>query len=314
MLLPDKKIAEELYDITILGGGVAGLAAAMTAGQLGLRILVLEKTVFGGSVAVLDSVSGYPGIEKIDGWEFTQTMVKQAENVGCRLLDSIEVSDVQKLENNSFEIKCSDGNNFNSRSVIITTGGQPRLLGLENEARFAQRGIHTCAQCAGPRYKETDVVIAGNGTWAVEAALHLLKQRSQVTFITGDAEMSGNASHIDTLLEHKEFRFMAGCHVVNLYGAKFLEEIEVVNLTTGDHERLKSAAVFVYRGIVPDIKIAAAQQDRKGFFLVDENFMTSLTGVFATGRVVYADLPIQVLVGDGSRAALSAAAWLQSAG
>ena len=314
MLLLDKKITEELYDITILGGGVSGLAAAMTAGQLGLRILVLEKTVFGGSAAVLDSVSGYPGIEKIDGWEFTQTMVKQAENVGCRLLDSIEVSDVRKIENNTFEIICSNGNSFSGRSVIITTGGQPRLLGLENEARFAQRGIHTCAQCAGPRYKGRDVVIAGNGSWAVEAALHLLNLGCRVTFITGDKKMSGNVSHIDILLRHKEFRFMAGCHVDKLIGAELLEEIEVVNLTTSEHKRLKADAIFVYRGIVPDIKITAAQQDRKGFFLVNENFMTSLTGVFATGRVVYADLPIQVLVGDGSRAALSADSWLQSAG
>jgi thioredoxin reductase (NADPH) len=314
VLLIDKKITEELYDIIILGGGVAGLSAAMTAGQLGLHILVLEKAVFGGSVAVLDSVSDYPGIEKIDGWELTQTMVKQAENSGCILLDSIEVREVQKSDSNSFEIKCSNGNHFNGRSVIITTGGQPRLLGLENEVRFAQRGIHTCAQCAGPRYKDREVVIAGNGTWAVEAALHLLHLGCRVTFITGDAKMSGNASHIDILLRHKGFCFMSGCHVEKLSGGEFLAEIGVVNLTTSEHKLLKVDAIFVYRGIVPDIKINAVQQDRKGFFLVDENFMTTRTGVFATGRVVFADLPIQVLVGDGSRAALSAAAWLQAVG
>lgn len=312
MLLVDKKITDESYDIVILGGGVAGLAAALTAGQLGLRILVLEKAVFGGAVAVLDSVSGYPGIERIGGWEFTQTMVKQAENVGCKLLDSIEVSDVQNLNNSIFEISCNDGNCFRARSVIITTGGQPRLLGLENEARFSQRGIHTCAQCAGPRYKGKNVVIAGNGTWAVEAALHLVNLGCKVTFITGDKKMSGNAGHIDSVLKHKQFHFMAGCHVEKLKGTEFLEEVEVVDLTTGDYKRIEAAAVFVYRGIVPDIQIAAARQDAKGFFLVDENFMTSLPGVFATGRVVYAELPIQVLVGDGSRTALAAAAWLQS--
>ena len=311
MLLLDKKITEELYDILILGGGVAGLAAAITAGQLGLRILVLEKAVFGGSVAVLETVSGYPGIEKTGGWELTQTMVKQAGHDGCELLDSIEVNDVQKLENNNFEIKSSDGNRFRSQSVIITTGGQPRLLGLENEASFAQRGIHTCAQCAGPRYKDRYVAIAGNGTWAVEAAFHLLNLGCEVAFITGDTEMYGNARLIDKLLSHKQFHFIAGYHIEKLHGAKYLEEIDVVELTTREHRSLDVAAIFVYRGIVPSIKIVAAQQDAKGFFLVDENFMTSLPGVFATGRVVYADLPIQVLVGDGSRAALSAAAWLQ---
>jgi thioredoxin reductase len=146
----------------------------------------------------------------------------------------------------------------------------------------------------------------------VEAALHLLNLGCEVAFITGDTEMYGNARLIDKLLSHKQFHFIAGCHVEKLHGAEYLEEIDVVDSATREHKRQKVAAIFVYRGIVPNIKIVAAQQDAKGFFLVDENFMTSLPGVFATGRVVCADLPIQVLVGDGSRAALFAAAWLQA--
>jgi len=312
MLLLDKKITEELYDIIILGGGVAGLAAAMTAGQLGLRVLVLEKAVFGGSVAVLESVSNYPGIDKIDGWEFTQTMAKQAEDAGARLIDSIEIIDIVESSEKTFELKSSTGNLFRSRSVIITTGGQPRLLGLKNEASFARRGIHTCAQCAGPRYKGKNVAIAGNGSWAVEAALHLLSLGCRITFITGDAKMAGNVFLIAKLLRYEQFYFMGGHHIVELHGSEYLEEIEVIDLKTSEIKRGKVAAVFVYRGIVPDIKIVSAQKNAKGFLLVDENYMTSRPGVFATGRVVYADLPIQVLVGDGSKTALAAAAWLQS--
>jgi len=312
MLLLDRKICEELYDIIVLGGGVAGLAAAMTAGQLGLRVLVLEKAVFGGAVAVLESVSNYPGIEKIGGWEFTQTMAKQATNAGARLIDSIEVIDIVESAENIFTLKSSAGNKFRSRSVIITTGGQPRLLGLENEASFEQRGIHTCAQCSGPRYKGKNVAIAGNGSWAVEAALHLLSLGSRVTFIAGDAKIAGNVFLISKLLHHEHFNFMGGYHIAKLHGSEHLEEIDVIALNTREIKRVKIAAVFVYRGIVPNIKIVSAQQNAKGFLLVDENYMTSLPGIFATGRVVYADLPIQVLVGDGSRTALSVAAWLQS--
>jgi thioredoxin reductase (NADPH) len=310
MLLHDKKITEELYDIIILGGGVAGLAAAITGGQLGFRVLILEKDVFGGSVAVLESVSNYPGIDKIGGWEFTQTMAKQANDVGVRLIDSVEVIDIVESAEKVFELKSSVGNLFRARSVIITTGGQPRLLGLENEASLAQRGIHTCAQCAGPRYKGKNVAIAGNGSWAVEAALYLLGLGCRITFITGDAEMAGNVFLIAKLLSHERFCFMGGYHITKLHGREFLEEIDLVDLQTDEIKRLKVAAVFVYRGIVPNIKIAAAKQNPKGFLLVDENYMTSLPGVFATGRVVYADLPIQVLVGDGSKTALSVAAWL----
>ena len=114
MRLLDRKITDELYDIVVLGGGVAGLAATMTAGQHGLRVLMLEKAVFGGSVAVLETVSDYPGIKNIGGWDLTQTMVKQAENVGCILLDSIEAADVRKTENKVFEVICRDGNRFRS--------------------------------------------------------------------------------------------------------------------------------------------------------------------------------------------------------
>jgi len=312
MKLLDRKITDEIYDIVVLGGGVAGLAAAMTAGQHGLRVLALEKTVFGGSVAVLETVSGYPGIENIGGWELTQTMVEQAEKVGCILLDSIEATDVRKSEDKDFEVICRDGNRFRGRSVIVTTGGNPKLLGLEEESQFARRGIHICAQCAGGRYKDRDVIVAGNGSWAVEASLHLLNLECRVTFITGDPEMTGNARLRDILLGRKGFRFMPGHHVVKLHGDEYLEEIETVNLASGKYERMKAAAVFVYRGIEPDMRLAAVHQDEKGFFKVDENFMTSLPGVFATGRVVYADLPIQVLVGDGSRAALGAASWLET--
>jgi len=287
------------------------LAAAITASQTGLNILVLEKAVFGGSVAVLETVSGYPGIKEIGGWELTQTMVDQASSLGCQMLDSIEANNVRKSTKNKFAIECSDGNHFMSRAVIITTGGQPRMLGFPDESRFAQRGIHTCAQCAGARYKNKVVVIAGNGSLAVEAALHLLSLGCRIIFISGDKEMSGNAPLIKKVLKHQNFRFIGGSHVKKLSGGEYLEEIEVVDLTTREIQRLKTAAVFVYRGIVPDIKIKDAQQDAKGFFLVDKNFMTTLPGVFATGRVVYADLPIQLLVGDGSRAALSAAAWLE---
>ena len=310
----DKNNTEELYDIAILGGGIAGLSAAITGGQLGLGILVLEKTVFGGSVAVLESVSGYPGIEEIGGWELTQTMMRQAAHVGCKLFDSVEVKDVQKSENNTFVIKVSAGNSFRAKAVIISTGGQPRLLGLKDETRFAQRGIHTCAQCAGPRYKGRDVAIAGNGRWEVDAALHLLRLGCGVTFVTGDKKMIGNVFLIDKLLGHEQFHFMGGYHIKKLHGAKNLEGIDLVDLKTNEIKGAEVAAVFVYRTIMPNSGIVAARKNSKGFFVVDENHMTSLPGVFAAGRVVHADLPLQVLVGAGSRAALAAAAWLQEQG
>jgi thioredoxin reductase (NADPH) len=279
-----KKSHEDLYDVVIVGGGVAGLAGAMTAGQLGLQVLLLEKAVLGGSVAVLETVCEYPGIEKTGGWELAQTLVKQARNAGCILHDSIEVTNLQGMKNSGFEI----------------------------QGRFAQHGIHTCAQCAGARYKGRNVAIAGNGSFAVRAALHLVELCCRVFFITGDAKILGDANLIKKLLSHRCFYFMGGSQVTKLLGKEDLQEIDVTDSASGNLQKIKVAAVFVYSGIVPNSGILAVQKDAKGFLQVDENFMTSLPGVFAAGRVVFDDLPIQIMIGDGSRAALSAAVWLQS--
>lgn len=306
----NKKTHEDLYDIIIVGGGVTGLAGAITAGQLGLQVLLLEKTVFGGSIAVLETIYEYPGIAKTGGWELTRTMLKQAKKSGCLLLDSIEVTGLKVTAESRFAIQCLGKEIFQSRSVIVSSGGRPKTLGLKDEARFAQHGIHTCAQCAGARYKGRDVVIAGNGSFAVRAAVHLVELGCRVFFVTADVKISGEYNLIKKLLSREQFHFMGGCHVTKLLGKEFLQEIEVADSAGGNLQKLKVAAVFVYCGIVPNSGFFAAQKDVEGFIKVDNNFMTSLPGVFAAGRVVSGDLPIQVMTGDGSRAALSAAAWL----
>ncbi|MBW2467474.1 MAG: FAD-dependent oxidoreductase [Deltaproteobacteria bacterium] len=302
---------KELYDIIVLGGGLTGLAAALTGGRLGFKTLLLEKAVFGGCVAVLDTVTEYPGIEKTDGWELTQTIVKQAEMLGCRLLDSTEAGDVRESEDNSFEVVCSNGKRFKGRSVIIATGGEPLMLELADEAHFARHGIHTCVQCSGTRYKGETVAIAGNNSWALRAAAHLLKLGCTVLYITGDTELFGDAGIVNNLLNHEQFRFLGGCHVTGLYGKEDLEEILVAGLAGGSFQKIKVSAVFVYRGIKPNSGMVRARKDRKGFLQVDENSMTSIPGIFAAGRVVHPVLPIEVMAGDGSRATLGAAGWLR---
>lgn len=305
------KTTGELYDVIVTGGGVAGLAAAMTAGRLGLQTLLLEATVFGGSVAVLEKLDGYPGIAVTDGWEFTRIMVQQAEAAGCLLLESTEVTAVRPGENSTFEVFCSEKERFRSRSVIICTGGSPRALGLREEERFVRRGIHTCAQCAGDRYKGQDVAVAGNGSFAARAARHLLELGCRVFFITGAAKISADLSLVQELETYEGFYFLGGSHVTSLRGNDFLETVEVTDLASGEPRKLAVAALFTYRTIVPNSDFVAARKDGKGFLKIDKNGMTSLSGVFGAGQVVEPDRPVEIMVGDGSRAALTAAAWIR---
>ncbi len=301
-----------LYDLVILGGGVAGLAAAKTGGQLALRTLLLEKNVLGGSVAVLETVAGYPGIEKQGGWELTQAMVRQAKDAGSDLIDSIEVISVEQSPDRRFIIKTANSGQQQARSVIVCTGGEPLMLELADEVHYARRGIHTCAQCAGARYRGSTVAIAGNSGWAVCAADHLLQLGCTVLYITKDNELRGEASIIKEILKHEKFRFLGGCHVTGLYGEEKLEEILVTSLAGGNYQKIAVSAVFVYRGIKPNSTVVSASKDRKGFLEVDGNSMTSLPGVFAAGRVVEADLPIAAMAEEGSRAAFAAESWLKA--
>lgn len=313
MLISDKRIAGGLYDLVILGGGVAGLAAAKTGGRLGLNTLLLEKNVLGGSVAVLETVAGHPGIEKQGGWELTQAMVRQAKDTGSELIDSIEVKAVEQLPEGNFNVRTGNGDLHHTRSIIVCTGGEPLTLELADEAYYTRRGIHTCAQCAGARYRGTTVAVAGNSGWAVWAADHLLQLGCTVLYITKDNELRGEEAIIKEILKNEQFRFLGSCHVTGLYGKEKLEEILVTSLSGGSYQKIKMSAVFVYRGIKPNSSVVQARYDRKGFLEIDENFMTSLPGVFAAGRVVTADLTITAMEEDGSSAAHSAAAWLQEA-
>ena len=301
-----------MYDLVILGGGVAGLAAAKTGGQRGQQTLLLEKNVFGGSVAVLETVAGYPGIEKQGGWELTQAMVRQAKDAGCELIDSIEVTAVEEQKDENFMVKTANDGQLHARAVIVCTGGEPLMLELADEKFYARRGIHTCAQCAGERYRGTTVAIAGNSGWAVCAADHLLHLGCTVLYITKDNELRGDAAIIKEILEHEQFRFLGGCHVTGLYGKEKLEEILVTSLAGGNYQKIAVSAVFVYRGIKPNSNMVSARKNRKGFLEVDGNCMTSLPGIFAAGRVIEPDLPIAAMAEEGSRAADVAAVWLKA--
>ena len=286
------------------------MAAAQTGGRLGLRTLLLEKDVFGGSVAVLEAISEYPGIERINGWELTQTMVKQAREAGSSLADSMDILAVEESPGGNFVVDTGDAGRLHARSVIVCTGGQPRMLGLVDEEHFAQHGVHTCVQCAGARYADQAVAIAGNSSWAMRAADHLLNLGCTVSYVTGDHQLSGDATIGQNLLENDRFRFLGGCHITGLYGNEYLDEILLTSLDSGNFRKIRVSAIFVYRGIKPNSSLVAARRDRHGFLQVDENFMTSVSGMFAAGRIIQDDLPIHVMIGDGSRAALAAATWL----
>lgn len=306
-----RKIPMTLHDCLIIGGGPAGLAAAMTARRAGLDVLLLEKDIVGGGAAVLASIDNYPGITGIDGWTFTRTMEKQVRDLGVEILESTEAVSVVLNDNATKTVATDSGGKYGVRTVIIATGGAPKLLHVEGEGRLVRRGVHYCAQCAGPAYKKGTVIVCGNGGPALVAADHLIKLAvKKVIFVTEDQQLVGDAFLAAHLIANDRFQFLARTRIRRITGASQVAGVELLGLANNEIRELTVDAIFVYRGIMPRSAFLTVDRDAQGSLQVDRQMQTSMAGVFGAGCVVRPDAQIVIAAGDGARAGLAAAAWV----
>jgi thioredoxin reductase (NADPH) len=304
-----------LHDCLIIGGGPAGLSAAMTARRAGLGVLLFEKDIVGGGPAVLASVDNYPGIAGMDGWTLTRTMEKQVRDLGVEILESTEAVSVLLMDDTTKTVLTDSGGRYGARTVIVATGGAPKKLQVDGEERLVRRGVHYCAQCAGPAYKERTVMVCGNGGPALAAADHLLKLAvKRVIFVTEDKQLVGDAFLADQLAACDRFQFLPRTRVRRLTGAPQLSGVELHALASNEIRELTVDAVFVYRGTVPRSTFLVADRDPQGYLQVDLQMQTSVAGVFGAGSVIRPGELIVIAAGDGARAGLAAAAWVASSG
>lgn len=299
-----------LCDCIIIGGGPAGLSAAIAARRAGIYVLLLEKDIVGGSPAVMASIDNYPGIETIDGWTLTRVMEKQVKKLGAEIRESAEVVGVVPEADGTKTVAMASGWEYRARTVIVASGGEPEKLLVPGEERLARKGVHYCAQCAGPAYKEGTVVVCGNGSRALTAADHLLKQATRVVFITADRQLLGDAILAAKLTADDRFQLLPNTRIHEIRGAAQVEAVEFGPPASGAGRELAVDAVFIYRGLAPRTAILAADKDEQGYLQVDAQLQTSIAGVFGAGSVVRADVEIVIAAGDGARAGLAAAAWI----
>mgnify|MGYP001384185490 CR=1 FL=1 len=299
---------ENVKDLIIVGGGPAGLTAAIYGIRAGLSLVLAEKFSPGGQVVNSYEIENYPGFaEPVEGWELMSRMEEQARRLGTEIING-DIISVDK-SGDIFSVKM-DGAVIESRSVIVAAGASHRKLGVPGEKEFKNRGLTYCATCDGPIFAGKDVAVIGGGNSALDAALQLIKIARKIhiinntTSLGGDQIMRQKVEKADNVVVHNNSR------VLEIIGDKTLKSI---NINKSSHqENIAVEGVFVEIGLIPNSSfIPEVAKNELGEILINSRNETNIPGIFAAGDVTNVpEKQIIIAAGEGSKSALSAFRYL----
>ena len=299
---------ENLYDVVVVGGGPAGLTAALYLARAKYRVLVLEKEQFGGQIAITHEVVNYPGIEKTGGKALTDTMQKQAEAFGAEFMlaeaTSLELSgDIKTVRTSRGDYRCF--------GVLLATGARPRAVGFAGEEEHKGHGVAYCATCDGEFFTGKDIYVIGGGYAAAEESVFLTKFARHVTVLIRKDDFSCAASVADPAKNHEKITVLTNTVMEEVSGENGLTYARYKNTATGEVTEVKSPdgesfGVFVLAGYSPDTGLVkgAVELDGQGYIVTDAAMKTSVDGVYAAGDVCIKPLrQVVTATGDGALAA-----------
>jgi thioredoxin reductase (NADPH) len=304
---------DEMYDLIIVGGGPAGLSAAVYALRATLKTVLVEKGIPGGQVALTDTVENYPGIEEIAGMELCQKFLNHAKAYGLEVIQQETVAVEPGIEYHS--VRMSNGEVLRSHAVMLATGGSPRKLAVPGENEYSGKGVSYCATCDGFFYRDKIVVVVGGGDTAVEEALYLAKIAEKVYLVHRRDEL--RASRI------LQQRVMSECKIEVFWNtvvtaikadSQGVSAVDLKNIQTGVQRELPAYGVFIFVGFFPNNQLVPAgiKKSAEGYVVTDEKCETSIPGIYVVGdlREKYAK-QIVLAAADGCTAALAAAHYVE---
>lgn len=295
-----------MYDVIIIGGGPAGLAAGIYASRARLKTVILEKLLPGGQAAVTDFIENYPGYpEGIRGPELTAKMQEQAEKFGCEIKsDEVVAVDVKAKQVTA----ASDV--YEGKAFIIATGADPRNLNVPGEKDLTGRGISFCATCDGALFSGRTVAVVGGGDSAVKEALFLTKFAAKVYVIHRRRELRAEKIIQEKAFENAKIEFIWDAVVTEILGETRVQKVKVKNVKIKEESELALDGLFIYIGRVPNTSLFDVEKDN-GYIVTDENMRTSVEGVFAAGDCRKKQhMQVATAVGDGAAAAMSAEEYI----
>lgn len=299
-----------IYDIIIIGGGPAGLSAAIYVSRALKKTLIIEKSVFGGQITQASKVENYPGFEEISGIDLGEKMADQAKKLGVENVYG-EVTQIKKNKEN-FTVTVGQ-KEYLGKVVIYATGASPRKLHVDNEAKLLGSGISYCATCDGAFFKGKTVCVIGGGNTAIDDALYLANLCKKVYVIHRRDSFRGEPVKVTLLKEKENVEFILNATVKSVDGENFVESITL--LENMQERKIKVDGVFVAIGNVPNTKLLEdfVPLTPNGYIITNYDLETSVTGFYAAGDVREKKVrQLTTATNDGTIAAIMACEYLNT--
>ncbi len=303
---------KEAVDLAVLGGGPAGLTAVIYARRAGLKTLLIEKMVLGGTASTAFQIDNFPGFpEGISGMELAQRLSSQADKLGNNIIWGNATA--LKSKNKHFEITI-DGKTIQAKAVILATGSESKRLDVPGEEKLRGRGISYCATCDGPFYKDKNIAVVGGGNGAIEEALFLTRFAKKISIIHRRDELRADKILADRAKADPKIYFFWHSAVQEIKGENKVESISIKDVQNDKTLNVSIDGIFVYIGSRPNSSIAKdlIKIDKNGFIVTDNNLQSSVAGIFAAGDVRQKSLrQIVTAAADGAIAAESARKYIE---
>jgi thioredoxin reductase (NADPH) len=308
------KAKREFYDLIVIGGGPAGLSAALYAAREGIETLIIERSGVGGQAGTTERIDNYPGFAQgIGGAELADAMREHAERFDVEILAAQTVTSIE-AQGDYKMISTESGDSYCSRSLLLTPGATYRRLNVPGEEDLIGAGIHFCATCDGPFYKGQELVVVGGGNSGVEEGLFLTKFATKVTILEVGERLKASQILQEKAASHPQIEVRLNTTVVEFKGDRKLSSVVIKNTATGETEEITPGAVFVFIGLLPNTAFVkdSVDLDQWGSISTSPTMETSLEGVFAAGDARSGSTKqVASAVGEGATAALMIRQYLE---
>lgn len=308
------KVEKDKYnsDVLILGGGPAGLSAAIYTSRAKLNTIVLDEGIPGGQAATTFHIANYPGTHGVvEGKALMANMLEQAQSFGTQIHDLKEIFEVN-LSGKEKTVITEDAV-YSAKVVIIASGAEPRKLPAQGEETFRGRGVHYCATCDGAMYQDANVVVIGGGNSAVEEAVFLTRFAEKVTILHEFDYLQASKTAQQEARANSKIDFVWNVHIKEVLGENHVSGVKVKNIKDGSEQDIPSNGIFVYIGTQPRTALFQKQLDVNewGYIKTDEEMRTNIPGILAAGDVrVKSVRQVITAAGDGCVAAITAEKYL----